>query len=435
MKSAFILVVLGVLGAANAERWALVVAGSNGWSNYRHQADACHAYQVLSSHGIPDSNIVVMMYDDIADHSINPYPGKIYNQPKDAEGKRPDVYAGVPKDYTKRDVTPENFLKIMQGEEMKVGSGKTIKSGPDDEVFVFFSDHGATGLIAFPSSELHVKDLNKALVNMHIKKKFAKLVFYLEACESGSMFRNVLPKDIGVYAMTASDYDESSWGCYCSEPDSLPCLGDLFSVSWMQDSDKEDLTKESLAEQAAITKNKTNKSKVKQYGDLTYQSDKVAMYQGDKPCATCHSNAPAAQINGLVSSRDIPLYQLQRQISQDSSPAQRDNALKQLSHFMQKRLYVDNVIKQIVSRVITPKSPEFSAVMNTHPAELTNVECHHLLTQHFSRRCFSFALNEYVMKYSKVLANMCESGLSTIDLMDAVYDVCAPLTEKPVNVQ
>jgi glycosylphosphatidylinositol transamidase (GPIT) subunit GPI8 len=26
--------------------WALIVAGSSGYFNYRHQADACHAYQV-----------------------------------------------------------------------------------------------------------------------------------------------------------------------------------------------------------------------------------------------------------------------------------------------------------------------------------------------------------------------------------------------------
>ena len=26
--------------------WALLVAGSSGYENYRHQADVCHAYQV-----------------------------------------------------------------------------------------------------------------------------------------------------------------------------------------------------------------------------------------------------------------------------------------------------------------------------------------------------------------------------------------------------
>lgn len=50
----------------SAANFAVLVAGSNGYYNYRHQADVCHAYQILHKNGIPDSNIVVMMYDDIA---------------------------------------------------------------------------------------------------------------------------------------------------------------------------------------------------------------------------------------------------------------------------------------------------------------------------------------------------------------------------------
>lgn len=50
----------------SAANWAVLVAGSNGWYNYRHQADLCHAYQILHQNGIPDSNIIVMMYDDLA---------------------------------------------------------------------------------------------------------------------------------------------------------------------------------------------------------------------------------------------------------------------------------------------------------------------------------------------------------------------------------
>ncbi|KAI2572514.1 LGMN isoform 7, partial [Pan troglodytes] len=48
------------------KHWVVIVAGSNGWYNYRHQADACHAYQIIHRNGIPDEQIVVMMYDDIA---------------------------------------------------------------------------------------------------------------------------------------------------------------------------------------------------------------------------------------------------------------------------------------------------------------------------------------------------------------------------------
>lgn len=33
------------------------------------QADVCHAYQILHRHGVPDENVVVMMYNDIAHNS------------------------------------------------------------------------------------------------------------------------------------------------------------------------------------------------------------------------------------------------------------------------------------------------------------------------------------------------------------------------------
>ena len=72
--------------------WAVLVAASRGWDNYRHQADVCHAYQVLHGHGVPEDNIIVMMYDDIAYNQRNPYQGKIFNRPNGS-----DVYKGVPR--------------------------------------------------------------------------------------------------------------------------------------------------------------------------------------------------------------------------------------------------------------------------------------------------------------------------------------------------
>ena len=57
--------------------WVVLVAGSNGYFNYRHQADVCHAYQIVHKHGIPDENIIVMMYDDIANNKENPMKGQV----------------------------------------------------------------------------------------------------------------------------------------------------------------------------------------------------------------------------------------------------------------------------------------------------------------------------------------------------------------------
>ena len=33
--------------AAKASHWAVLIAGSSGYGNYRHQADVCHAYQIM----------------------------------------------------------------------------------------------------------------------------------------------------------------------------------------------------------------------------------------------------------------------------------------------------------------------------------------------------------------------------------------------------
>lgn len=60
-------------------------------------------------------------------------------------------------------------------------------------------------------------------------------MFYLEACESGSMFVD-LPTDTNIYATTAADPDESSYGFYCNVT-GMPCLGDEYSIHWMEDSD------------------------------------------------------------------------------------------------------------------------------------------------------------------------------------------------------
>jgi legumain len=67
----FLVATLALFGISctSAANWAVLVAGSNGYYNYRHQADVCHSYQVLHDHGIPDSNIIVFMYDDIAQNT------------------------------------------------------------------------------------------------------------------------------------------------------------------------------------------------------------------------------------------------------------------------------------------------------------------------------------------------------------------------------
>mmetsp|Transcript_68802 Transcript_68802/g.128386 ORF Transcript_68802/g.128386 Transcript_68802/m.128386 type:complete len:448 (+) Transcript_68802:75-1418(+) len=283
-------VAAGLISCADAKHWAVLVAGSNTFMNYRHQADVCHAYKTLIAKGMSPSRIITMAYDDIAHDKRNPFPGKLYNKP-DPKGPGVDVYAGCKIDYKGEDVNVKNFLKVLTGDTS--AKGPVLKSGSRDHVFVNFVDHGAPGLVAFPSTELHKSQLDDAFTTMHKKKMYNKLVFYLEACESGSMFKGLTTP--GIFGVSASNPTESSWGTYCpgmSNSDATAdmvngkhigsCLGDLFSVNWMEDSDVEDATKETLDQQFKIVMKKTNKSHVMEWGDKTFVKDTIGEYIGNQ---------------------------------------------------------------------------------------------------------------------------------------------------------
>jgi len=327
-------VLASLIGATQAAEWAVLVAGSNGYYNYRHQADVCHAFQVVKSKGIPESNIIVMAYDDIANNSQNPFPGKLFNKPTASGTAGVDVYAGCNIDYKGKDVTPETFQQVLTG----TASGRSLKSTSDDNVFVFFSDHGAAGLIAFPSSEMHKADLQKTFDTMHTNNMYKKLTFYLETCESGSMFQGMTTP--GVYAVSASGPDESSWGTYCGTDakvdgkDIGSCLGDLFSVNWMEDSDATDITQETLDVQYNVIKTKTDKSKVMQWGYVTFTSDKVSEFQGDQKASVSGSHPSAT---GAVSARQIDLKQAYERYAKASSSQGRLAAGEELHLFWQSR--------------------------------------------------------------------------------------------------
>jgi len=83
---------------------------------------------------------------------------------------------------------------------------------------------------------------------------YDQLTFYIEACESGSMFP-YLASNTDVYAVTASNATLSSWAAYCPPDDVVngveigSCLGDLFSVNWMEDTESNNVCTETLDQQ------------------------------------------------------------------------------------------------------------------------------------------------------------------------------------------
>lgn len=276
----FLSIALLVLALASASNWAVLVCGSEGFGNYRHHADVAHAYQIMKKGGLEPDHIITLMYNDVPFDESNPFPGKLYNHPGD---DTPDVYEGVVVDYEKGEVSPETLIKVLTGDEST--GKKVLKTTEEDNIFLFFSDHGGPDVLCLPGGRLHSADLLDAIKKMHEKKMYNKFVLYIEACYSGSMFLN-LPEDLNVLAVTAANDHESSWGWYCGDESVThgkklgTCLGDEFSVFWMEDADKGEQKTETLDEQFNRLVPGVTKSHVMRYGDKSFVNDVIGEFIG-----------------------------------------------------------------------------------------------------------------------------------------------------------
>uniref|UniRef100_A0A0D9YAK4 Legumain prodomain domain-containing protein n=1 Tax=Oryza glumipatula TaxID=40148 RepID=A0A0D9YAK4_9ORYZ len=432
--------------AAEGTRWAVLIAGSNGYYNYRHQADVCHAYQIMKRGGLKDENIIVFMYDDIAHNPENPRPGVIINHPQGG-----DVYAGVPKDYTGKEVNVKNLFAVLLGNKtaVKGGSGKVLDSGPNDHIFIFYSDHGGPGVLGMPTYPyLYGDDLVDVLKKKHAAGTYKSLVFYLEACESGSIFEGLLPYDINVYATTASNADESSWGTYCPgeypspPPEYDTCLGDLYSVAWMEDSDVHNLRTESLKQQYNLVKERTSVqhtyysgSHVMEYGSLELNAHHVFMYMGSNPA---NDNATFVEDNSLpsfsraVNQRDADLvyfWQKYRKLA-ESSP-EKNEARKQLLEMMAHRSHVDNSVELIGNLLFgSEEGPRvLKAVRATGEPLVDDWSCLKSMVRAFEAQCGSLA--QYGMKHTRSFANICNAGISAEAMAKVAAQACTSIPSIP----
>lgn len=432
------------------ELWAVLVAGSSGWYNYRHQADVCHAYQILRQHGVPEDHIIVMMFDDIAYNPENPTPGVIINRP---DG--PNVYEGIHIDYSGEDVTPENFLNILKGNSSAmagIGSGKVVKSNQRDRIFINLVDHGAPGVFAFPDGYLHAKTLANAVLQLHSDRKFKEMVIYVEACESGSMFKHLIPSDSGVYAMTASNPHEPSYACYMDEKLGT-YLGDVFSIKWTEDTDKENIHHETLKRQFHIVHKEVTTSTVMQWGEHDINKQKLWMFMGEKDDQTVNSihyydemNVSIPELNGAyygyggdeddmgndgddpcissaVASPDVPIAILESRVKNAKDEEETAHWKKELTTLHLNRLLVQVVMRTLVNKV-TQNDDVATRIIMGDAHNITKWDCYERSVNTFNDMCFNLARNPYALRVMQMAVNLCEHGYTAERFLEAAESVC-----------
>jgi len=388
----------------NSSTWVVLVAGSNDYVNYRHQADVCHAYQLVRRHGTPEENIITMMFDDIANNTENPTPGVIVNHP---DG--PNVYDGVKIDYRGREVTPENLLKVLEGDRELQSMGKrVVQSSSTDYIFVYFSDHGAPGLIAFPSSELLASDLMRTLDRMYHNNRYAKMLIYVEACESGSMFEHLLKPDRNIFAVTAANSSESSWACYWDD-EREAYLGDVFSVKWMEDADMHgNLRVETIQEEYRRVQDQTNGSHVMEWGDETMSHMSLSEFMGRRvPQSNFPNEFKLPIITDAIMSHDVPMMTALRRAKKAKNPIEREARMSFYNHLVEGRSYMEDSVKRLAAE-LREHLREVESDLMSETKLLTHFSCYEELYRTFDEHCFDLSTHPYALKFLYVLVNTCQ---------------------------
>ena len=203
---------------ALTDQYAVLMQGSNGWENYRHEADVLNIYQMLKRNGYDDDHIILVSSDDVANASENTDRGAVRTDPDGA-----NLREGAVIDYKNADLTPADIVNILKGEKTD-RTPVVLPADAGQNVLLFWSGHGrskATNGIDemawrdLPTGQgMTASLLSETLQQMADQKQFRQMLVCLEPCYSANMGK-ALEGIPGVLAIcSAGAYEQSfadSW--------------------------------------------------------------------------------------------------------------------------------------------------------------------------------------------------------------------------------
>ncbi|GJJ78089.1 GPI-anchor transamidase subunit K [Entomortierella parvispora] len=194
--------------SGHTNNWAVLVCTSRFWFNYRHIANTLSMYRTVKRLGIPDSNIIMMLADDVACNSRNIFPATVYNnkgQPLDLYGENVEV------DYRGYEVTVENFIRLLTGRVAKdTPRSKRLLTDDQSNIFVYMTGHGGDEFLKFQDAEeISAYDLGDAFQQMYEKKRYNEILFMIDTCQANTMYTKIHSPNI--LATGSSKLKESSY--------------------------------------------------------------------------------------------------------------------------------------------------------------------------------------------------------------------------------
>jgi len=137
--------------------------------------------------GIPDSQIILMIADDMACNPRNPRPATVFNN----ANQNIEVYGNdVEVDYRGYEVTVENFVRLLTGRlPENTPRSKRLLTDEGSNILVYMTGHGGDGFLKFQDSEEITNiELADAFQQMWTKRRYNEIFFMIDTCQAASMF-------------------------------------------------------------------------------------------------------------------------------------------------------------------------------------------------------------------------------------------------------
>lgn len=199
---------------ALSDQYAVLVQGSNGWNNYRHQADVLSMYQLLRKNGFDDDHIILIIDKALATDPKNPEPGIIR-----AADDEPDLMADAVTDYDNATLNPEDISNILLGNPT-AATPVVLPKDAGQNVLLFWSGHGhnkaSNGVdeLAWRNADygqgMTANKLKEAISQMQAGGHCRKLLVLMEPCFSEAVITPLVGIP-GVLAMSSAGRYEQSF--------------------------------------------------------------------------------------------------------------------------------------------------------------------------------------------------------------------------------
>lgn len=323
--------------AKTVDNYAVIMCGSKGWSNYRHQADVYAWHHILTNRGFASDHIISLSYDDVAYRSgERGSDGSIYHTCNGPNLWKPII------NYTLSDANKENFFKVLS--TIPSSDGWLFKR--EVNVLIIYINHGAYDLLSTPNAfdqPIYADEFGEVV--SALASRVSSVFCILEACYSGTMAMHArYPRN--VMFMTAANAKQSSYSHgYCEvrcDPEGSACerLG-IFTTNEMTYHvlnylDDKGNDKRSLNDLILYAKHQTNLSTVIRSG-MTNRIPLKAFFKtigkkginGSLGNTTVNVKARKRNVNSLTNEELLVIYnRIRRTLAANIDPVKQERTIE-----------------------------------------------------------------------------------------------------------